>query len=86
MANNFPVVDNELICIPENKMKYIRHCTYLIDDRPRTLMDFVYSGREKRKGIALMHPFNRALTDIPNVFLSPTWGGIKNWMERKEIL
>lgn len=77
--------EGEVICMTDDKMNYLDDCTYLIDDRPKTLCDFVY-GKPGRVGFGLLYEYNRALTDIDNIFLAPTWAGIKFYLEREEVL
>jgi hypothetical protein len=86
----------ELICTAEDKKPYVADCQYIIDDRPKTLVNFVYDidwhpqvlpePPGPRKGFALMTEFNRGLTDVPGIYLAPTWQGIRYYMERKGLL
>ncbi len=89
--NGFPN-SNKLHCT-RDKHELMSHCQYLIDDRPKTLVEFVScpdweenSPTRARKGLGLMYQYNRALTDIPDIFLSPTWNGLRSWLKRKNIL
>lgn len=88
----FPLGDHvEVRCTMEEKASYLAECQYIIDDRPKTLLDFVYSRdwdrtRGERKGLSLIYEYNRALTDIPSIFLSPTWAGLAGWLTRKGFL
>jgi uncharacterized protein len=91
--SGFPLGEEISIhCQMDDKRPFIAECQYLIDDRPKTLLEFVYDsswsqpGREKRKGLSLMYPYNRALTDVPDIYLAPTWVGLASWMVRKDIL
>lgn len=81
--NDFP--EGELICSGHDKTKHIASCQYIIDDRPSTLVRFVYdydwtnrygSAGDKRIAYGLMADYNRALTDVPNIYLAPPG----NWM------
>jgi len=89
MFQGFPYGD--LICTHEDKIQYVRDCQYIVDDRVKTLVNFVYdhewynSGRPQRKGFALLKEYNRALTDVPNVYLAPTWNLLINYMEDKGV-
>jgi FMN phosphatase YigB (HAD superfamily) len=99
MSNHFPVgsalepeVTSELICTFDDKIPLVRDCQYIIDDRPKTLVQFVYdrcwpypNGRT-RLGFGLAFPFNQNLTDIPGVFLAPTWSGIRYYLKKKGVL
>jgi hypothetical protein len=87
----FPLYNADVHCLMEDKKPFIAECQYLIDDRPKTLIQFIYDkdwdeSRGKRKGLALMFDYNRALTDIPDIFLAPTWAGIASWLVRKNLL
>lgn len=88
----FPLGDHvEVRCTMEDKAPHIAECQYIIDDRPKTLIDFIHSrdwdeSKGKRKGLALIYEYNRALTDIPDIFLSPTWAGLAGWLTRKGFL
>lgn len=81
-----------LVCTMDNKMDYLRDCLTIIDDRPKTLCDFVYEkgspdpGWVDKKAFGLMFAYNRALTDIPGIFLAPTWGGLKYYLQREGVL
>lgn len=90
--HNYP--SGELVCTMRDKQEYLRDCQYLIDDRPKTLVEFVYASgwnppayhSRPRKAFGLLYEYNRALTDIPNVYLAPTWAGINYYLERKGVL
>jgi len=86
----FPL--GELHCIQQDKKDILSKCRYLIDDRPKTLVDFIYDFDWKvqnavdRKAFSLLYSYNRNLSDIPGIFLSPTWDGITSYLERKGII
>lgn len=96
--NGFPtgsVVD--LICTTEDKARHVGQCQYIIDDRPKTLVEFVYDFtwkfshgsenlKKQRKGFGLFGDYNRALTDIPNVYLAPNWKLLRQYMIDKGVL
>jgi hypothetical protein len=88
----FPIDVQEVICTMKDKKELIQNCRYLIDDRPKTLVDFVYDYEwrrpnvPERKAFGLMFEYNRALTDIPNIYLAPTWGGLRYYLEDKGVL
>lgn len=77
--------EGEVICMTDDKLPYIEDCSYLIDDRPKTLCDFVYE-KEERKAFGLLYEYNRALTDIDDIFLAPTWAGINFYLDREGVL
>jgi len=82
--------EGEVVCMLDNKLPYLDDCAYLIDDRPKTLCDFVYEKADvyadRRKGFGLLYEYNRALTDIDNIFLAPTWAGINFYLNREGVL
>lgn len=84
----FPIDKNEsLICTMASKSTWLADCQYLIDDRPRTLVDFVYSDpRRDKLAFSLMYPYNRGLTDIPNIYLAPTWSGLNHYLVSQHLL
>lgn len=91
--HDFPLgKDIDVRCMMEDKAPYLAECQYLIDDRPKTLVEFIYDSNwasdmfGSRKAMGLMFNYNRALTDIPGIFLSPHWAGLNEWMVRKKIL
>lgn len=82
-------------CSNEDKTEFISDCQYIIDDRPKTILNFIYDydwksewQREdnQRKAFGLWFPYNQNLTDVRNVLLAPTWRGINYYLERKGIL
>lgn len=87
LFHNFP--EGELVCTVDDKLIHMSECQYLIDDRPKTLVEFVYSrhwGGPPRKAFGLLFEYNRALTDIPGVYLAPTWAGIRYYLSEKGVL
>jgi 5'(3')-deoxyribonucleotidase len=84
--NNFP--DGEVICSTHEKMPHVKDCRYLIDDRPKTIIEFVTDSwwGMSRQAFGLWTPYNRNLTDIKNVYLAPTWKGIQFYLERKGLI
>lgn len=93
--HDFPEAD--LICTMDDKIPYLAECQYLIDDRAKTLVHFVHdfqwqythgalAEENQRKAFGLLFEYNRNLTDIPNIYLAPTWAGIRYYLERKGVL
>jgi hypothetical protein len=79
----------DLIVTSEDKKPFVAHCQYLIDDRPKTQIAFLTDGEwdgEARKVYALATEFNRAMTDVPGIYLAPTWYGIQHYLERHGLL
>ena len=90
-AHGFPQ-SNSLICTTEDKAYHIRNCEYIIDDRPKTLVEFVYDYEWKnnsiydRVGFGLFCEYNRALTDVPGIYLAPNWTLLEKYIEEKSNL
>lgn len=94
MINGFPAGD--LVLTGSDKQAALADCQYLIDDRPKTLVEFVYDrawavpqyqlGYGPRKAFGLLYEYNRALTDVPGIFLAPTWWGLKFYLIEKGVL
>lgn len=90
MIHGFPAGD--LVCMMTDKAAHMGHCRYMIDDRPKTLINFIYDSEwpadmfGERKAMSLLYPFNRALSDIPNIFLAPSWAGLSSWFFRKGFI
>lgn len=82
-----------VICIMEDKQQFLSGCQYIIDDRCKTLVQFVYDAEwntknpdSSRKGFGLFQQYNQNLTDVPGIYLAPTWSGIRYYLERKGVL
>jgi 5'(3')-deoxyribonucleotidase len=99
IINEFPVDvhDNNVHCVTGSKEEYLIKCQYLIDDRPKTVANFVndytwqrsfgrFDESKQRKAFGLWFPYNQALTDLSNVYLAPTWLGIRYYLERKSLI
>lgn len=95
--HEFP--EAELIAMMDDKQPYLTECQYLIDDRAKTLVQFVEDFNWKytwgtlgghqaieRKAFGLLFEYNRNLTDIPNIYLAPTWAGIRYYLQTKGVL
>lgn len=85
--NEFPY--GRVICSTHDKKPHLEDSQYLIDDRPKTIIEFVTTENKRgmpRKAFGLWTNYNRNLTDIKNVYLAPTWKGIAFYLERKGLL
>lgn len=93
--NDYPW--GNLICTMEDKQPYLSECQYLIDDRAKTLVQFVedfnwkytfgsLDNAQPRKAFGLLFEYNRNLTDIPNIYLAPTWAGIRYYLQTKGVI
>lgn len=82
-----------LVCTPGAKTPHIADCQYIIDDRPKTLVEFVYdfdwkqrNQELRRLGFGLHAEHNGALTDIPGIYLAKTWSLLETYLEDKGVL
>lgn len=87
----------DVLCTDQDKQQYMRECQYLIDDRPKTVVSFVYdfgwadsfiSGEVagERKAFVKGYAYNQALTDVPNTYVAMDWYGINEYLVRKGVL
>lgn len=84
--NEFPLEsEDNLICTSDNKSSYISHCQYLVDDRVRTVVNFI-TENPARVAFGLMRDYNHNLTDVPGVYLAPTWIGIQHLMRKVGLI
>lgn len=95
LSKYFP--PGELVCTMENKQSLLSEFQYLIDDRPKTLIEFVFdwdwkylhgstNAHKQRLAFGLSYEYSRALSDIPNIYLAPNWLGIHHYLIDKQIL
>lgn len=92
--NDFPIDDdaNNLVCLMGDKIPYLSDCQYIIDDRVSTLVRFVYdddwkkTNGERRRGFGIHASHNTNLTDVPGVYLAPSWAGLNYYFVRKGLL
>lgn len=149
----FPLSDDEheLLCLMEEKRDHIADCQFIIDDRPLTVIDFIYDfewetkirqgarrirhlgpdegdplydeamdalgivldqyydekdnteafeklqaiknesaekyvSANRRRAFVLAYPYNQNLTDIPHLYLAPTWAGLNDYLVGKGVL
>lgn len=82
------ILDNpEVVCTMDSKSNWLKDTSVLLDDRPKTLVEFIYSyGPEDALAFGKMYEYNRSLTDLEGIWLSPTWGGIEDYLEVKGVL
>lgn len=95
--NGFPIPEQskaiELVCTMEDKLELMEKCRYAVDDRPKTLVEFVFDydwkhdhPNEQRKGFGILSPYNENLTDVPNIYLAPSWAGLNYYFVSKGLL
>lgn len=86
----------KLICTNKDKAPLIADCQYIIDDRPKTLVNFVYDFNWKNKygsnnlsmkrlGFGLHHEYNAGLTDIPGIYLAKSWTLLDKFLVEKGV-
>lgn len=79
------------------KSPHIFDCQYMIDDRPKNVVDFLYdfdwkhrwgsrNVEKQRKAFGLIMEHNRGLTDIPNLYLAPSWRLLREYMIEHGVL
>ncbi len=88
LSNNlFP--EGELVVTSKDKTPFVACCRYLIDDRPKTLVNFTYDRQwdgAPRIAFALTKEYNRGLTDVPGIYLAPTWHGIRHYLIDQKLI
>lgn len=88
-----------LVVTSGDKKPFIEGCQYLIDDRLKTCVEFVYDfdwqylngprgvrPANDRRAFVLKYPYNQNATDIPGLYVAPTWAGLNVYMHRKNVL
>lgn len=87
-----------LVVTEGDKRPFIKDCQYLIDDRLKTCVEFVYDfewqyfwgersvSKKPRRAFVLKYPYNQNATDIPGLYVAPTWAGLNVYMNRKGVL
>lgn len=78
-----------LICTSDPKIPLLTDCQYIIDDRPKTLVEFVYDHNWTggyRKGFGLHRTYNSSLTDVPGIYLAPSWYLLDHYLTAKGVI
>lgn len=94
---NWQFPEGDLICTikeedyaNKGKARHIEDCQYLIDDRPKTIIEFLYEDKdlwvEPRIAFGLWEPYNRNLTDIDGVYLAPTWKCLEYYFKKFNLI
>lgn len=100
----------DLSCSFEDKIPLVRDCQYMIDDRLKTVVQFVYDiewlngltasydgpdvdgsydeywEAHRRRAFVKAYPYNQGATDIPGLYLAPTWAGLNVYLVSKGVL
>jgi hypothetical protein len=102
--NNFLTDDlaTRVVITTGDKRPFIKEAQYIIDDRLKTCVEFVYDyewqhfygergvvkGPQKmeRSAFVLKYPYNQNATDIPGLYVAPTWAGLNVYMHRRGLL
>jgi hypothetical protein len=85
-----------------DKRPFIKDAQYIIDDRLKTCVEFVYDyewqhfygergavkgpSKKERSAFVLKYPYNQNATDIPGLYVAPTWAGLNVYMHRRGLL
>lgn len=85
--HEFPMPENVICLTDQPKINFFNNegINYIVDDRPKTLVDFAYSGKEK-KAFGLLTEYNSSLTDIDNIFLAYDWYGLSYFFEKEGVI
>jgi hypothetical protein len=88
-----------LVVTMGDKRPFLADCQYLIDDRLKTCIDFIHDfywqaehgvrGEEnalERKAFVKAYGYNQAGTDIPGLYIAPTWAGLNEYLVTKDVL
>lgn len=105
LARGFsPTLESEatLVVTEGDKRPFLEKAQYLIDDRLKTCVQFVYDydwqfihgvrgavkGPANRDRIAFVkaYPYNQNATDVPGLILAPTWAAINVYLVKKGLL
>lgn len=89
--------EDDLIVTEDDKKSFMADCQYLIDDRVKTVVQFVHdydwtnrigsnNSTRARHAFVKAYPYNINLTDVPRCWLSPSWAGINIHLEKVGVL
>lgn len=81
----------QIVCTSDSKLRYLTECQYIIDDRPKTLVEFVYDKNwaypdTPRKAFGLHRSYNSSLTDVPGIYLAPSWFLLDHYLTAKGVI
>jgi PAS domain-containing protein len=91
--NGFP--EGKLVITSGDKLPHIRHCQYMVDDRPKNVIEFAYdfewmagAGRHQGERVAFVRvaDYNGGLTDVPRLYLAHTWRGLRSYMVKEGLI
>lgn len=91
-----------LVVTEGDKRPFMADAQYLIDDRLKTCVQFVYDydwqfyhgvrkdaggpGLKDRIAFVKAYPYNQNATDVPGLILAPTWAAINVYLVKKGVL
>lgn len=91
--NGFTDDTTSVVVTSGDKAPFMRDCQYLIDDRLKTCVQFVYDFEWRRdfqdldrKAFVKGYPYNQAATDIPGLYVALTWAGLNEYLVKAELL
>lgn len=103
----------QVLALTGDKKPHMASCQYLIDDRPKTVIEFTYDAKwemgvredaaylaetegqeqaddfyaaNRRRAFVKAYQYNQGLTDVPNLYLAPTWAGLNYYLVGKGVL
>jgi hypothetical protein len=91
----------KLVITEGDKKPFLKDAQYIIDDRLKTCVEFVYDfewqymfgqrgvvkgANRDRRAFVLKYPYNQNATDIPGLYVAPTWAGLNVYMVSKGLL
>lgn len=88
---------HELVITSGPKGPYVEQCQYMIDDRARNVLDFIYDYEwyektryriplRERKAFVRVAGYNNGLTDVKRLYLGHTWTALRRYMIREGLL
>lgn len=104
--------NTNVLALTGDKKPHMAACQYLIDDRLKTCVEFVYDYEyrrdlqqsmqtkgiwpdedrdtfieaNKRRAFVKAYQYNQAATDVPGLYLAPTWSGLNIYLEKHGVL
>ena len=102
-GRSVPGVSQATLVVTEgDKRPFLEQAQYLIDDRLKTCVQFVYDydwqfyhgvrkeaggpGAADRIAFVKAYPYNQNATDVPGLILAPTWAAINVYLVKKGLL
>ncbi|MGH9960536.1 MAG: 5' nucleotidase, NT5C type [Pyrinomonadaceae bacterium] len=92
LSENFFPRPKRLVATLDDKQQYLESAEFLIDDRPKTLVQYCFGNysieelTKRPRAFALQTLYNHNLTDVPGIFVSPTWRGFAKGFRKAGLL